>query len=306
MKIKPVLYVATGVIIGAGIISGFAFKPSDGGEEIVKIKPGNKLQYKWFVPDVPNSMTFAGERVPLDRWEVKEALEKEVLSNCYRHSSTMQILRLSGRYFPLIEERLRANGVPDDFKYLCVAESSLTNASSPVGAKGFWQFMKGTAPRYGLEVYSEVDERYHVLKATDAACKYLKDAYRRFGSWTAAAASYNCGQAGYANRAEYQLRESYYDLMLPGETMRYIYRILAFKFIMSDPQNVGFNILPKDMYRPVKTRTITATQTIPNLAEFASYHGTSYKMLKILNPWLRDHKLTISKGNSYQIELPVR
>lgn len=305
MKIKPILYVLTGVIIGAGIISGFAFRPSDGVEEIVKVK-NNKLQYKWFIPDVPNTMTFAGERVPLDRWDVKEALEKEVLSNCYRHSSTMQILRLSGRYFPLIEERLRANGVPDDFKYLCVAESSLTNASSPVGAKGFWQFMKGTAPRYGLEVYSEVDERYHVLKATDAACKYLKDAYKRFGSWTAAAASYNCGQAGYSNHAEYQLRESYYDLMLPSETMRYIYRILAFKFIMSDPQNVGFYILPKDMYRPVKTRTITVTQTIPDLAEFASYQGTSYKMLKTLNPWLRAHKLTISKGNSYQIELPVR
>ena len=304
MKIKPVLYVLTGVIVGAGILSGFAFKPTDGAEDIVQIKPGNKLQYKWFVPDVPETMTFAGEKVPLERWEVKEALEKEVLSNCYRHSSTMQILRLSGRYFPLIEERLRINGVPDDFKYLCVAESSLTNASSPVGAKGFWQFMKGTAPRYGLEVYSEVDERYHVQKATDAACRYLKDAYKRFGSWTAAAASYNCGQAGYGNRAEYQLRENYYDLMLPGETMRYIYRILAFKFIMSDPHNVGFHILPKDMYRPVRTRTIVVTQTIPNLAEFASYHGTSYKMLKILNPWLRAQKLTISKGNSYKIQLP--
>lgn len=304
MKRKYLLFFLSGVVLTASLFLGVSFRETDGSEEVVKVKKNRKLQYKWYAPDVPETMTFAGEAVPLHRWEVREALEKEVLLNCYRHSSTMQIIRLSGRYFPLIEERLRANGVPEDFKYLCVAESSLTNAVSPVGARGFWQFMKGTAPRYGLEVYSEVDERYHVAKATDAACKYLKDAYARFGTWTAAAASYNCGQAGYNRYADYQAQDNYYDLLLPGETMRYIYRILAFKHIMSEPEKVGFHIPDDEMYKPVPTKTITVTESVPNLAEFAYYHGTTYKMLKILNPWLRDHSLTISKGNSYEITLP--
>lgn len=293
-----------GALLTGVFFAGLAFRASDEEEKAVDVRHNRKLQYKWYLPDTPEKMTFAGEVVPLDRWEVKEALEKEILLNCYRHSSTMQIIRLSGRYFPLIEQRLRANGVPDDFKYLCVAESSLTNATSPAGARGFWQFMSGTAPRYGLEVYSEVDERYHVAKATDAACKYLKEAYARFGTWTAAAASYNCGQGGYNKYSDYQAYDNYYDLLLPAETMRYIYRILAFKHIMSNPERVGFNIPPDEMYQPVPTRTITVTESITNLAEFASYHGTSYKMLKILNPWLREHSLAISKGNSYQIDLP--
>lgn len=301
---KYLLVFLSGIILAGVFFIGMAFRPYDKGENGVEVKANRKLQYKWYLPDAPDKITFAGERVPLERWEVKEALEREILSNCYRHSSTMQIIRLSGRYFPMIEQRLRANGVPDDFKYLCVAESSLTNASSPVGAKGFWQFMSGTAPRYGLEVYSEVDERYHVEKATDAACKYLKEAYAKFGSWTAAAASYNCGQGGYNKYSDYQAYDNYYDLLLPAETMRYIYRIVAFKHIMSNPERVGFTIHPDEMYKPVPTRTITVTESISNLAEFASYHGTSYKMLKILNPWLREHTLAISKGNSYQIDLP--
>ncbi|MCB0698618.1 MAG: lytic transglycosylase domain-containing protein [Chitinophagales bacterium] len=306
MKNKPIIFFSLGVLLTAVVFTAYSFREFDKGEESVEVKKNRKLQYKWYVPDIPEQMTFAGEPVPLHKWEVAEGLEREVLINSYRHSSTMQILRLSSRYFPVIEERLKANGVPDDFKYLCVAESSLTNATSPAGAKGFWQFMNSTAKRYNLEVYSEVDERYHLEKATDAACKYLKEAYSRFGSWTAAAASYNCGQAGFGNRAESQQQDSYYDLMLPGETMRYIYRILAFKYIMTSPEAVGFNILNQDKYQPVSTKSITVTQTIPDLAAFALYQGTTYKMVKILNPWLRDDKLTISQGNSYVIELPAQ
>lgn len=304
MKLRPVLYLAAGIVIGAGIISGLAFRETAKEEEAVSVKKNRKLQYKWYVPDLPTTITFAGEPVPLARWDVKEALEQEVLSNCYRHSSTLQILLQSTRYFPLIEQRLRANGVPDDFKYLCVAESSLTHARSSVGARGFWQFMDGTAPRYGLEVNKEVDERYHVEKATDAACKYLKEAYNKFGSWTAAAASYNCGVAGYSKFSDYQYQKDYYDLLLPEETMRYIFRIVAFKYIMTNQEELGFHILPQEAYRPLATRKMTVTQSIPDLAAFAMSNGTNYRMLKTLNPWLRDKSLTISSGNSYVIELP--
>ncbi len=304
MKLKPILVFTIGLFLGASVIGVLSFREYDKEEGGVDVKKNRKLQYKWFVPDIPEQMDFAGEPVPLARWDVKESLEREVLINCYRHSSTMDILRLTTRYFPMIEERLKANGVPDDFKYLCVAESALHNATSPAGAKGFWQFLSETGERYDLEIYSEVDERYHVEKSTDAACEYLKDAYAKLGSWTAAAASYNCGQAGYSRRAEEQQYYNYYDVMLPGETMRYIYRILAFKYIISHQKDVGFHILPQDRYQPIPTRKKVVTTTIPNLAEFAIYEGTTYKMLKILNPWLRDDKLTIRPGNSYVIELP--
>lgn len=305
MKLKPVIYFSVGVLVCASIMTGLAFRESDTEEEVVSVKKNSKLQYKWYVPDLPPKMDFAGEPVPLYRWDIKEMLEHEVLSNCYRHSSTMDILLESTRYFPVIERRLKANGVPDDFKYLCVAESSLNNARSPVGARGFWQFMDGTAPRYGLELNREVDERYHVEKATDAACKYLKEAYAKFGSWTAAAASYNCGMAGYSKYSSYQQQDNYYDVMLPEETMRYVFRILAFKYIMTNPKQVGFNIMEDEAHRPIPTRKLTVTQSIPDLAEFALNNGTNYRMLKTLNPWLRDHSLTISAGNSYIIELPV-
>lgn len=306
MNLRVIQYFIFGVVITSAVFTGLAFRDTAAGDEkVVDVKNNRKVQYRWYVPDIPSEITFAGEPVPLDRWDVQESLEHEVLINCYRHSSTMQILRLAGRYFPVIEARLKANGVPDDFKYLCVAESGLTNAISPAGARGFWQFMSGTAPRYGLEVNGEVDERYHVEKATDAACKYLKEAYAKFGSWTAAAASYNCGQGGFARDVNYQNRTSYYDLLLASETMRYVYRIIAFKYIMSNPENVGFHILPQDMYRQVPTRKITVTNSISNLADFAAYNNVSYKMLKLHNPWLRDHSLTISSGNSYEIELPM-
>lgn len=305
MSYKNILFLLLGIIFAGALATTIAFKASDDNEEVVDVKNNRKLQYKWYVPDVPKKMTFAGEPVPLQRWDVREDLQREIISNCYRHSSTLTILLRSTRYFPMIEARLKANGVPDDFKYLCVAESSLANATSPVGAKGFWQFMKGTAPSFGLEVNGEVDERYHVEKATDAACQYLKQAYAKFGSWTAAAASYNCGMGGFSKYSNYQQQDSYYDVLLPEETMRYVFRILAFKHIMSNPHEVGFYIQPEEAYRPVPTKKITVTQSIPNLADFALYNGTTYRMLKELNPWLRDHSLTISSGNSYEIELPT-
>ncbi|MCB0696427.1 MAG: lytic transglycosylase domain-containing protein [Chitinophagaceae bacterium] len=306
MKLKPIVYFSFGVMVCAAVVAGFSFRASDKGEEVVEVKKNRKLQYKWFVPDLPEQISFAGEPVPLQKWDVRELLQEEILGNSYRHSHTMQILLRSTRYFPVIEQRLRANGVPDDFKYLCVAESSLTPARSPAGARGFWQFMDGTAPRYGLELDKEVDERYHLEKATDAACQYLKEAYAKFGSWTAAAASYNCGVAGYSRNADYQKQDNYYDVLLPDETMHYLFRILAFKYIMTNPEQLGFNIQRDEAYRPIPVRKVTVTESIPDLASFAMYNGTNYRMLKLLNPWLRDQSLTISKGNSYVIDLPLK
>ncbi len=305
MKLKPIAYFALGVLLTAGVMAGVAFRASDNDENAVEVKKNKKLQYKWYIPDIPQKISFAGESVPLHRWDVEEQLEREVLTNSYYHTSTLNILRLKSRYFPVIEKRLKANGIPDDFKYLCVAESALRNQTSRAGAVGFWQFMKGTAPRYGLEVNSEVDERYHVEKSTDAACKYLRQAYNRFGSWTAAAASYNCGQGGFSKFSNYQQKDNYYDLLLPEETMRYVFRILALKHIISNADDLGFIVHDGDAYEPIPTRTIKVTKTIPNLADFALYHHSNYRMLKIMNPWLRGHSLTV-KNNTYEIKLPAK
>lgn len=292
-------------MLGAAVFAGLAFREYDKEETPVEVKADGRLQYKWYVPETPKSMTFAGERVPLERWDIKEQMERELLYNYYAQYSTLSVLRLSHRYFPLIEQRLKANGIPDDFKYLCVAESALRNQVSGVGASGFWQFMKETGPRYGLEINNEVDERYHVLKATDAACQYLREAYDKFGSWTAAAASYNCGMAGYSKFASYQQKDNYYDLYLPEETMRYVFRILTFKYLMGNAEKMGFIIHSHDAYHPYKTRTLTVDSSIPDLAQFALDNGSTYKMLKMLNPWLRDKSLTVKAGKTYQVELPA-
>jgi len=306
LRLKPILYVASGAIIALLVVAGFSFRKIDAGESSVDVKADGRLQYKWYIPPTPTSMSFAGEKVPLDRQDVHEQLEREILNNYYSIISTLSDIRSSTRYFPMIEERLRANGVPDDFKYLCVAESSLINQTSRVGAVGFWQFMKDTAPRYGLEVNDEVDERYNVLRSTDAACAYFKEAYGKFGNWTAAAASYNCGMAGYSTQATYQRTNDYYQLLLPEETMRYMFRIMALKYYISQAANVGFIVLADEAYRPYKTKTVQVTETIPDLEQYAVDNGTNYRMLKWHNPWMRGHTLTIKGGKPYTVVLPAR
>lgn len=304
-SVKPILYFLGGAMLTAAVITGFAFRGSDKNEETVEVKEDGRLQYKWYAPAIPKAISFAGERVPLERWDIREQLEREILYNYYNQYSTIYILRLSTRYFPIIEQRLKANGVPDDFKYLCVAESALRNQISSAGAVGYWQFMKETGTRHGLEISDEVDQRYDIEKSTDAACKYLKDAYEKFGSWTAAAASYNCGMAGYNKFASYQYTGDYYNLLLPEETMRYIFRIITFKYLISEANKLGYVVQGGDAYKPVKTRTVTVDSNIPDLAQFAIDHGTTYRMLKILNPWLRDKKLTVRAGKQYDIDLPM-
>lgn len=256
-------------------------------------------------PPLPDSMHFAGESVPLDRRDVREAFDREVLYNYYAPSHILYIMKLTTRYFPMIEERLKANGVPEDMKYLCIAESSLQQLVSKAGAAGFWQFMPGTAPGYGLEVNAQVDERYHIEKSTDAACAYLKRAYNQFGSWTAAAASYNCGMGGYQSNASFQGSKHYYDLMLPDETNKYIFRILTFKYFINHADDLGFILRPEEVYAALQVKRVPVENGITNLAAFAQQQGVTYRTLKHYNPWLRGRSLPAKKGKTYILHLPA-
>lgn len=256
------------------------------------------------VPSLPKELSFCGEAVPLEDRSISERFERELLYNYYQPHQVLYIIKLSRRYFPLIEERLRANGVPEDLKYLCVAESNLQNAISKVGATGFWQFMKVTAPGYGLEVNAEVDERYHVAKSTNAACKYLKAAYKKFGSWTAAAASYNCGMGGYSGRSTFQQTTDYYNLALPDETSKYVFRILTFKYFMENAASLGFKVAEEEGYHPVRYKKITVNTGVANFAEFAKKQGINYKILVEHNPWIRSKKLTNAAKKNYEILIP--
>ena len=254
--------------------------------------------------ELPETLEFCGEKVPLNRFYVRESLERELLVNSYRHASTILLLKRTTRWFPVIEPIMRRNNLPEDFKYLAMIESDLTNAVSPSKAVGFWQFLEGTGKQYGLEIYKEVDMRYNQELETQAACSFLKDLYKRFGSWTLAAAAYNCGGGRVSRTIEEQHVNSYYDMLLPNETERYVYRILAFKLITENPAKYGFHISDEGWYQPLDYKTIKVTETIENLADFAIEQGTNLKMLKYYNPWLRSEKLTISQGNSYEIKLP--
>lgn len=295
---STVVNVATGVLIGLFVAAQFSFIKSKGYHD-------EKKAEAYYSPDLPRDFSFATEKVPMDRWDVKERLDREVLFNYYNQANILFLLKLANRYFPIIEERLKANGVPEDFKYLCVAESNLlSGARSGVGATGFWQFMNGTAPGYGLEVNNEVDYRSDIEKSTDAAAKYLKQAYAKFGSWTAAAASYNCGMGGYNGQATFQGTTNYYDLLLPEETNRYIFRILAFKHLMENAEELGFKLEESEKYHEVPYREITVNSSIGNLATFARQNGTTYKMLRQMNPWLKGRSLTAGGGKSYTIRLP--
>ncbi|KAA5536300.1 lytic transglycosylase domain-containing protein [Taibaiella lutea] len=293
-----------GFLIGTIFVAGLSFVAKDSNSPVEVTEDGS-MQYKWYPPKVPKSMSFAGEKVPLERWEIKERLDRELLINYYAHGGTLYVLKLSTRVFPIIEKILKQQGVPEDFKYLCVAESSLQNPTSPAGAIGYWQFMTATGKQYGLVINDEVDERYNLEKSTIAACKYLNAAYAKFGSWTAAAASYNCGSGGYSNQSDFQMSKNYYDLLLPEETNRYVFRILALKQIIGNAAKYGFILPEEDAYKPVATVNDTITATVDNFAQYAFNKGTNYKMLKILNPWLRDRKLTLNAGDTVIVQLPA-
>ncbi|MDF1575276.1 MAG: lytic transglycosylase domain-containing protein [Bacteroidales bacterium] len=267
-------------------------------------EPEDKESYTVYGVQVPGQVTFAGEPVPLDLFDVSEALDRELLSNTYFHSQTIRLIKMANRYFPQIEPVLKKNLVPDDFKYLAVAESGLTQEVSPAKAVGFWQLMKGTAEDYGLEVNSEVDERYHVGKSTEAACQYLIDSFEKYGNWTMTAASYNAGRRGMDRQIDRQKKDNYYDLLLNEETARYLYRVLAFKLIFEDPAAYGFKLSDKEMYPEIPVYTLEVDSTIADFVDFAEAHGTNYKILKYLNPWLRDIQLTNNSRKKYEILIP--
>ena len=240
-------------------------------------------------PPLPSSMDFAGEEVPINFLDVKERLEKEIISNVFFHSNTLLTLKRSKRFFDVVEPILKKHGIPSDFKYLAVIESNLVNAVSPSGAKGIWQFMPATGKSYGLEISDDIDERYHLEKSTEAACKYLKEAYSHFGNWTLAAASYNRGVAGIEADIRKQGVKNYFHLHLNTETHRYVPRILAIKTIFENPQDFGFVLDSKDFYAFPKTKEIEIAEQIDNIADFAFSVGSNYHTIKTLNPWLRSN-----------------
>lgn len=255
--------------------------------------------------DLPDDVSFAGEPVPLDDPDVRERLDREIQVNTYTHSNTLFLIKRANRWLPQIDSILRKNNIPDDFKYLPLIESALINDVSPKEAVGFWQILKGSGKELGLEVTKEVDQRYDPLKSTEVACKYLKQAYARFGNWTLAAASYNRGQFGLDKSVDKQQVKSYYDLYLNDETARYVFRILAIKEIVEHPLKYGFRLKADHLYVREKVKYVTVTETIKSLIAFSKQQGINYKLLKRHNPWLRDETLTVKKGKSYRIAIPI-
>ncbi|MFD1316298.1 lytic transglycosylase domain-containing protein [Namhaeicola litoreus] len=254
---------------------------------------------------VPTNLTFAGEKVPIEDEDVLERVDRELLVNTYWQSNGLLNFKRAHKYFPVIEPILKKYNIPDDFKYLALIESGLQNVTSPAGAKGYWQLMPKTAREYGLEVNENVDERYNLVKSTEAACQYLQEAYKIYGNWTLTAAAYNAGMAGISRVMDYQKVNSYYDLYLNAETSRYIPRIVVTKEIMSNPKKYGFVFEKSDLYNLTRTKTIEIDVEIPDLTEFASSHGITYKELKLNNPWLLEQNLNNKSRKKYFIEIPV-
>lgn len=269
------------------------------------VLPGNNEQYYKIVSlPIPDSLTFAGQEVPLELFYVRESLDRELSVNTYWHSSTLRLIKKSYRWFPVFDTILEKYGIPEDFKYLCVIESGLSNVVSPAGATGYWQFMKSTAKEYGMEVNKEVDERYNVIKSTEAACEYLLKSYKKYNDWALVAASYNAGQNGINRQLERQKASSYYDLLLSDETGKYVYRILAVKLIFENPEAYGFYIDEEDLYRPIPIHFVEVKGKVKSWADFAKENQISYKLLKYFNPWLREKELRNRKNKTYKIAIP--
>ena len=259
------------------------------------------------IPEVPLEISFCGEKIDLSRFDMYERFDRELTSFTYTHSSTLLLFKRANRYFPLIEPILIANNIPVDFKYLCAIESMLDpRAVSPAKAAGLWQLMPATGRQYGLEVNNSIDERYHIEKSTEAACKYLQDAYEKFGSWTTVAASYNAGMARITNELSAQNEDKAFDLWLVEETSRYVFRMMALKQIMSHPYKYGFVIKSNQLYKPVETFDVEVDTTINDLASFAGKNGITYAQLKEFNCWMRDRSLPNKSGKRYTIKIPKK
>ena len=253
---------------------------------------------------LPADVTFAGEKMPLDNFDTRESLERELLTNAYRHSSTILIIKRANRYLPVIEKILKENDIPDDFKYLVAAESEYSNMVSPAGATGFWQIMPETGKEEGMEINNEVDERYNIEKSTQFACDYFKKSYEKYGNWTLAAASYDGGRAAIDEQIAIQHQNNYYDLLLSDETARYIFRVVAYKLVITNPGNFGFGIGKSDLYPELDYYEVKVDTAVTSFSDFAGQFGTNYKLLKFLNPWLRKPYLTAKPNKVYLIKIP--
>ena len=313
MKILKNALLAIGLIVVCGVSINAVQRDSESGEpeknkrSIADMNGGNKSvadTYRIEALPIPENLDFAGEEVPLEDPDVYERMDRELLVNTYWQSNALLLMKRANKFFPIIEPVLEEEGIPEDFKYLAVIESGLTQAVSPARAIGFWQIMEGTGKEYGLEINDNVDERYHIEKSTRVAADYLKKAKERFGSWTLAAASYNAGQYGVDKQLDRQKVSDYYDLLLGEETGRYVFRILALKEIMSHPEKYGFNFEEEDLYQHIPVNKVKVDTVVKDFPDFAEKFGINYKILKVHNPWLRDDHLKNASRKTYYIDIP--
>lgn len=257
-------------------------------------------------PAIPSSMTFAGKKIDLDPINMWERLDRELTAMSYTHGNTLLAIKRANRYFPVLAPILKNNSIPEDMIYLAVIESTLNpRALSPAKAAGLWQFMPSTAREYGLEVNDYVDERYDVVKSTEAACRYLRAAYSKYGNWESVAASYNAGQGRISSELAAQGVNSAYNLYLADETMRYIFRLLSMKIVMEHPANFGFRIKADQLYQPLEYKTVIVDTPIDDWAAWAQEQGIDYLTLRENNPWIRAKSLPNKSLKSYSVNIPT-
>ncbi len=302
-----ILIVLSIIVISGVLINATQQDPLENNELNQKVQfKSTSNSYTIKAIKIPDNLEFAGEKVPLYKPDIKERIDRELLVNTYWQSNGLLWIKRTHKYFPVIEPILKEKGIPDDFKYLAVIESNLQNVTSPVGAKGMWQLLIGAAKDNGLEVNDNVDERYHLEKATRAACDYLLAAKKKFGTWTMAAAAYHDGNGGLAKKLSQQKVTSYYEVLAGENTQRYVPRILAAKEILSNPKKYGFQFDQEDLYQLPSSYPVKVDTVINNIALFAKKFGTNYKVLKIHNPWLRENKLNNKSRKVYYIKLPEK
>ena len=302
MQIFKNILAAVGLICVSGLfIFSMQKPPSDNtiGKETPIVN-----DYNVYALEMPEGLNFAGELVPIENPDIYERMDRELLVNTYWQSNGLLLLKRAQKYFPVLEPLLKKHNIPDDFKFLALAESGFIDETSSAGAAGMWHFMRETGKEYGLEINKNVDERYHIEKSTKVAAEYLKKAKERFGTWTLAAASYNAGIYGVSKRLKAQQVDSYYDALLPDETERYVFRILALKEIMNNPSKYGFNFNKSDLYNHIPTYKVEVDTAVTDFSQFAKRFGINYKILKIHNPWLREKHLNNKSRKLYTIEIP--
>jgi membrane-bound lytic murein transglycosylase D len=297
---RALIYFIAFLVVTGLVLVIQSFRGSDSANK----SDNNDSFYSVKAVKIPQDLEFAGEKVPVENFDTRESLDMELLINVYWHSQTFLLIKKANRYFPVIEKILKEYNVPDDFKYLAIAESGLSNVVSPSEAVGFWQLLEETAKDYGIEVSKEVDERYDLEKSTEAACRFFLESYKKYNNWTMAAASFNAGVRGIDRQIERQKETSYYNLLLGGETARYVFRAVALKLVLTDPEKYGFQIDESDLYPEIPYYTVEVDSSITDMADFAKTHSTNYKVLKLLNPWLRENFLTNKNKKNYLIKIP--